>query len=624
VCGIVGRASRVPAASRELLDVMRDRLRHRGPDDAGSWWSTDGTVGLAMRRLAVVDLSPAGHQPMTDVSGRFQLVFNGEIYNHRELRDELQSKGRRFRGHSDSEVLLEAFRAWGSGCLDYLNGMFAFAVYDAQERELVLARDRIGEKPLFYRHAEGGLVFASELKALLADPGFPRQLEPEGLAWYLSYGYVPGHRCILRGVSKLPPGHALRYRVASDAVETWPYWTLPEPVASPAPDARALAEELRALLLDSVRRRLVADVPVGVLLSGGIDSSLVAALATEASSSPIRTFTISFPGHGPHDEGPYAAAVARHLGTEHTELQAEPATVELLPRLAEQYDEPIADSSMVPTYLVSRLIRQHATVALGGDGGDELFGGYPHYSWLLQQERIRRLVPAPLRRLAAAAAAHLLPTGFRGRNHLIGFGGDLASSIAHVNVYFDAVAQRQLLGPEVASALAASAPEESRRQLCRSALSPLQQATRVDFSGYLPEDILVKVDRASMLASLEVRAPWLDHRIVELAFSRVPDRLRATAGERKVLPRLLAEHLLPRGMDLRRKQGFSLPLRAWFRGDWGRAVAAILAEADPHLFRRREIESLIAGQRRGLSNTARLFALATFELWRRHYRVAVG
>ncbi len=365
-------------------------------------------------------------------------------------------------------------------------------------------------------------------------------------------------------------------------------------------------------------------MPVGILLSGGIDSSLVTAMATRVSSSPIRTFTISFPGHGAYDEGPYAAAVARHLGTEHTELQAEPATVDLLPQLAEQYDEPMADSSMVPTYLVSRLIRQHATVALGGDGGDELFGGYPHYSWLQQQERFRRLVPRPLRRLVGTTAAHLLPVGLRGRNHLIGLSGDLASGIAHVNVYFDAVARQRVLAPEVAAVVAACSPEESRRRLCRSELSPLQQATRVDFSGYLPDDILVKVDRASMLTSLEVRAPWLDHRIIELAFSRVPDRLRATTSERKVLPRLLAARLLPPGMDLRRKQGFSLPLRAWFKGDWGRAITAILAEADPHLFRRHEVESLIAGQRRGFSNTARLFALAIFELWRRQYRVAIG
>jgi asparagine synthase (glutamine-hydrolysing) len=614
----------VPATNRELLDVMRDRLRHRGPDDAGSWWSADGTVGLAMRRLAIVDLSPSGHQPMADASGRYELVFNGEIYNHRALRDELQSKGRRFRGHSDSEVLLEAYRAWGRSCLDYLNGMFAFAVYDVQERELFLARDRVGEKPLFYRHAQGDFVFASELKALMADPCFPRRLEPEALAWYLTYGYVPGSRCILHGVTKLPPGHALRYRLGSDTVETWPYWTAPDPIASPEQDAPSLAEELQALLLDSVRQRLVADVPVGVLLSGGIDSSLVTAMAARVSPSPIRTFTISFPGHGAYDEGPYAAAVARHLGTEHTELRAEPATVDLLPRLAEQYDEPIADSSMVPTYLVSLLIREHATVALGGDGGDELFGGYPHYSWLLRQERFRRLVPGSLRGLVGTTAAHLLPVGLRGRNHLIGLSGDLASSIAHVNVYFDAVARRHVLAHDVAAVVAPGSPEQSRRRACRSELSPLQQATRIDFSGYLPDDILVKVDRASMLTSLEVRAPWLDHRIVELAFSRVPDRLRATASARKVLPRLLAAQLLPPGMDLRRKQGFSLPLQAWFKGDWGRAIAEILAEADPHLFRRSEIESLIAGQRRGLSNAARLFALSIFELWRTKYRVAIG
>ena len=370
-----------------------------------------------------------------------------------------------------------------------------------------------------------------------------------------------------------------------------------------------------------MRLRLVADVPVGILLSGGVDSSLVTAMAVRASSAPIRTFTIAFPGHGAYDEGPYAARVARHLGTVHTELEAEPATIDLLPRLAVQFDEPMADSSMIPTYLVSKLIRQHATVALGGDGGDELFGGYPHYSWLINQQRVRGLIPRRARALVSEAAAHLLPVGLRGRNHLIGFGADLARSIAHVNTYFDSVARRRLLAPDLASASDAASPELYKQSLRRANHSPLQQATRADFAAYLPDDILVKVDRSSMLASLEVRAPWLDHRIIELAFARVPDSLRATANERKILPRRLAERLLPSEMDLTRKQGFSLPLNAWFRGDWGVKIAEILDEADPRLFRRGAIRSLVAGQRRGFSNTARLFSLAVFELWRRHYHV---
>jgi asparagine synthase (glutamine-hydrolysing) len=620
MCGIVGCASRAAAADRHLLDVQRDAMRHRGPDDAGSWWSADGGVGLAMRRLAILDLSPAGHQPMSDSTGRLWLVFNGEIYNHQDLRAQLTSRGRRFRGGSDSEVLLEAYSEWGTSCLERLNGMFAFAIWDSELRELVLARDRVGEKPLFYHHAEGRLVFASELKALLADPCFPRTLDVRAFKDYLAYGYVPGKRCILRGVHKLAPAHVLRYRLDADALAVSQYWQLPDPAPAGANVAEQ-EEELESLLLDSVRLRLVADVPVGVLLSGGLDSSLVTALATRASGRPVRTFTVRFPGHDAFDEGPHAAQVARHFGTEHSELTAEATSVDLLPTLAAQFDEPMADSSMVPTYLVSRLIREHATVALGGDGGDELFGGYPHYSWLLRQPRWRRTVPRPVRAAIGGSAAHLLPIGVRGRHHLIGFAGPAARSVAHVNLHFDAVARRRLVAPDLLRAAGGERPEDEREAGCDETQSVLQQATRADFSRYLPDDILVKVDRASMLASLEVRAPWLDHRIIELAFGRVPDDLRATTREKKILPRRLAARLLPASLDLTRKQGFSLPLAAWFKGRWGETIAGIVSDSDPRIFNRRATAALIAGQRRGLANTTRLFNLAMFELWRRRYEI---
>jgi asparagine synthase (glutamine-hydrolysing) len=312
--------------------------------------------------------------------------------------------------------------------------------------------------------------------------------------------------------------------------------------------------------------------------------------------------------------------VARHFGTEHTELEAAPATCSLLPELARQFDEPIADSSMVPTYLVSRLIREHAHVALGGDGGDELFGGYPHYNWLIQQERTRRFLPRRLRAAAGALAASA-PVGLSGRHHLIGFSDGIERSVAHVNMYFDARSRARLLAPMTGGRLLTPAPELHKAGLCQGS-SPLQMATSVDFQSYLPDDLLVKVDRASMLTSLEVRAPWLDHRLVEFAFGRVPDRLRATGRERKVLTRRLARRLLPSGLNLERKQGFSLPLASWFRGAWGAFMEGVLAEADPGLFDPGFLRALVEGQRRGRGNTQRLFALTLFELWRREYRVS--
>lgn len=562
---------------------------------------------------------------MTDTAGQYRLTFNGEIYNYQALRRELEARGHQFHTSSDTEVILEAYRAWGLDCVDRLNGMFAFGLYDATARRLLLARDRAGEKPLFYRHTAQGLVFASELKALMTDPTFSREVDLDALNYYLAFGYVPGEMCMLKGVRKLAQGHAMTYDLESNDLRVWQYWRLPEPTGSDAADEDELVEELEDLLMDSVRLRLIADVPVGVLLSGGVDSSLITAMAARISSKPVKTFTISFPGHGKYDEGPYARLVAQHFGTEHTELVAEAATVDLLPQLAAQYDEPMADSSMVPTYLVSRLIRQHATVALGGDGGDELFGGYPHYSWIAQQERWRGLTPAVLRSCAGVAAARMLPIGSRGRNHLIGFGDGLPRSIAHINLFFDARTRLQLLSPALSrQTLSRPSPEAYKAQLCSHGRTPLQSATAVDFMTYLVDDILVKVDRASMLTSLEVRAPWLDHRIIEFAFGRVPDALRATAKVRKALPRRLAQRLLPAELDLTRKQGFSLPLQSWFKGDWGRYIESVLMEAEPQLFNRRVIEQVIAAQRRGYSNTQRLFALAMFELWRRQYGVAVA
>jgi asparagine synthase (glutamine-hydrolysing) len=622
MCGIVGMAGRSPAANLEILTVMRDALHHRGPDDAGVWWAPDRRVGLANRRLAIIDLSPGGHQPMADLSGQLWITYNGEIYNYRDVRRELEGKGHRFRTESDTEVILGSYRAWGVDCLSHLNGMFAFGLYDSATRRLFLARDRVGEKPLFYWHEPGRLVFASELKALMANPAFPRDLDLQALDYYLAYGYVPGDMCILRGVRKLAQGQAMTYEIDTDARHVWRYWRLPEPPRTTRASPDDLTRELEDLLEDAVRRQLVADVPVGILLSGGIDSSLLTAIAARVSAAPVRTFTVTFPGHATHDEGPHARLVAEHFGTRHTELAAEPATVDLLPTLARQYDEPMADSAMVPTFLLTRLARQHATVALSGDGGDELFGGYRHYGWIQRGAQLRRIVPVPVRRLVGTAS-RLLPLGLRGRNHLIAFGGDARASIAHVNLYFDRWTRRRLLvSPVDHRAEPSGTPEAYRAALCLPGRTSFRQATEVDFQTTLVDAYLVKVDRASMLNSLEVRAPWLDYRIIEFAFGRLSDELRATAGELKILPRRLAQRLLPPALDLGRKWGLSLPLAIWFKGEWGAYMESVLREADPGLLDRRVIDELIAGQRRGFENTARLFALTLLELWRREYRVA--
>jgi asparagine synthase (glutamine-hydrolysing) len=620
MCGIVGVAGPTKI-DPNLLVRMRDVLQHRGPDDAGLWTCAQGLVALGHRRLAIIDLSPGGHQPMADASGRLQIVFNGEIYNYLELRKELESLGRQFRTASDTEVILEAYLQWGDAFLDRLNGMFAFGLYDRDAQRLLLARDRAGEKPLFYRLHEGRLTFASELKALLADPTCPRVLDVDALDAYLAFGYVPGDGCLLHGISKLPQGHVLTFNVQTGASHSWAYWTLPQLAAeAETTDVEELVEELERLLLDSVRLRLIADVPVGVMLSGGVDSSLVTAMAARGSSGRVRTFNISFPGHGSYDEAPFARMVAEHFGTEHIELAAEAATVDLLPELARQFDEPIADSSMVPTYLVSRLIRKEATVALGGDGGDELFGGYPQHSWVQQQARMGGWLPGPARWAARSMVTRLLPVGTKGRNYVLGLASDPPYNIVQFNVLFDAAARGRLLAP-LGPRPTVGRPEAYKAALCLDRPTALQQSTALDFRTYLVDDILTKVDRASMLCSLEVRAPFLDPRLIDFAYRRVPDRLRATATEKKILPRRLARRLLPAELDTTRKQGFALPLSSWFKGDWGTYIRDVLTSPDARWFDQRVVNELLTGQRAGFSNMHRLFALTMIELWRAEYGI---
>jgi asparagine synthase (glutamine-hydrolysing) len=622
MCGIVGIISSTSSqTNQDRLTQMRDSLSHRGPDDQGSWISSDGRVALGHRRLSILDLTEAGHQPMTAAEGALSIVFNGEIYNYLELKRQLEASGHRFQTHSDTEVILESYREWGPDCISKLNGMFAFALYDRQRNSVLLARDRVGEKPLFYLLADGKLAFASELKALMADPDLKPTLELRSLEYYFAYGYVPGNRCLLKGVQKLPPAHALSFDVNSGQSKIWRYWALPMPDLRESSDEELLVE-LEQLLEDSVRKQLVADVPVGILLSGGIDSSLVTALAARVSSRRVKTFTISFPGYGTYDEGPYAKIVASAFGTEHCELAAEPASVQLLPELARQFDEPMCDSSMIPTYLVSKLIRRQATVALGGDGGDELFGGYRHYGWLMRQDRWKNRLPGPLRTLIRAVASKAMPVGMRGRNYLLGMANGSEQRLSHVNLFFDRESRRQLVVPLRTLSPDVDLPEAYKDSLAERERGMPGLAMAADFRSYLPEDILVKVDRASMLVSLEVRAPWLDYRIVEFAFRRVPNRMKATTKKRKILPTMLARKLLPPELDLDRKQGFSIPLKQWLKGEWGEFVSNVLMEADQTLFDRRVIAQLLERQRLGFVNSERLFGLTLFELWRRHYKVA--
>lgn len=618
MCGILGIASLNPYNNSSWFTSALGSLLHRGPDDSGEWWSEDLCVGLAHRRLSIVDLSFSAHQPMHCSNHGLTLVFNGEIYNFKELRSELMALGFHFHSNSDSEVLLAAYHQWGERCLNKLNGMFAFALHDARSKCIFLARDRAGEKPLYYWLRGGAISFASELKALLQDPSLDRRIDPDSLDCFLGLGFVPGQKSILRQVKKLPPAHSLRFDLETGTTSLKRYWAPPS-IDSLAQDSsdHELVSELEILLEQAVQRQLFADVPVGILLSGGLDSSIVTALAAKVRSK-VKTFTVRFPGSARHDESEHARRIADFFGTDHLTLDAEPSTVDLLPILARQFDEPMNDSSMVPTFLVSRLIRQHCKVALGGDGGDELFGGYTHYDRMLKLKERFGGYPRPLRSLVAATGRGLLPIGFKGSNWLQALDINFEQDVPLIATYFDHAARRALLGVDN------QASELFWNQETPKSGDLIQRATRMDFENYLPEDILVKVDRASMLNSLEVRAPMLDQKVMEFAFQKVPSRLKATSTARKIILRSLAKRLLPSSFDVSRKQGFSIPIANWLEsGPWLAFFKEVLLDRQQTTFNRHFIEKLFKGQAAGRSNGERLFGLVMFELWRREYQIEI-
>lgn len=619
MCGLAGCASTTPQSDRRWLRPAAETLIHRGPDEAGEWWSNDLRVGLAHRRLAIFDLTANGQQPMRFPELGLSIVFNGEIYNFQDLRRQLEKLGYVFRSSCDTEVLLLAYAEWGDRCLRRLNGMFSFAIHDAPGQRLLLARDRAGEKPLFYRHEGGTIYFASELKALLANPTLPRQVDEESLDCFLTAGYVPHDRCILKGFRKLPPAHALAFNLRDGSKRTWRYWTLPDYGRQGRVAESALVDELETLLEQSVKQQLNADVPVGVLLSGGVDSSLITAMAVRHSNS-VNTFSIGFPQSGDLDETVHARRVARHFGTHHTELMAEPASADLVPMLAAQFDEPIADTSMIPSYLVSRLVKERCTVALGGDGGDELFGGYTRFSNLLRLRRASRCLTPRVRRLVAGGAEKSLPVGFVGRNYLRALNAEFSTSLPFLASVFDATTRRELMrdyGPwrTIGEAVLLGYVPAAEDDL-------VQRATRMEFNTYLPDYVLVKVDRSSMLNSLEVRAPMLDRDLVEFAFARVPSQLKVTERQTKIILKRLTERVLPENFENNRKQGFTVPLASWLKSGPFRDLFWDVLNSPEILFDRRTVQELLRGQDRGMKVGTRLFALVQFELWRQKYRIS--
>lgn len=648
MCGLTGFLAPAAQTGREELlrtvGRMAETIRHRGPDDAGSWVDEAAGIALGFRRLAIVGLGPEGHQPMVSASGRYVVVFNGEIYNHRALRRELETpSGTRppFRGTSDTEVLLAAIERWGvPEAIGRAVGMFAVVVWDRRDRRLHLVRDRLGEKPLYYGWAGDVFLFGSELKALAAHPGFSGAIDRDALALFLRYTDVPAPHSIYRGIAKLLPGTIATISPGDTGAmpAPVPYWTIGHAAEAGAADRfrgteREAVDCLDGLLREAVGQEMVADVPLGALLSGGVDSSTVVALMQAQSARPIKTFTIGFDEAG-YNEAEHAKAVARHLGTDHAELYVTPAdAMAVIPRLPSLYDEPFADTSQIPTFLVAQLARRSVTVGLSGDGGDELFGGYVrHFVGPRLWGRVRP-VPRGVRRVAARG---LLVVPARAWDRAAGLaavapdwlGQRLAGDWVHKAAHLLSADGPEELYRLLVSAwdqtdglvLGGAEPEPARADpLDRPrGLGPTERMMYLDTVSYLPDGVLVKVDRASMGVGLEVRAPLLDHRVVEFAW-RVPPAMKVRDGQGKWLLRQVLYRYVPRDLVERPKMGFGAPVGAWLRGPLREWAEDQLDEdrlrregmLDPDPIRRAWTEHL-AGKR---DRSAKLWSVLMFQAW---------
>lgn len=638
MCGITGAIWTDPALAIDepLLRRMTDTLAHRGPDDAGYLVSEFRTrepyeplpgVALGHRRLSIIDLA-CGHQPLANEDDTVWIAFNGEIYDYPALRYRLEGAGHRFATQSDTETIVHLYEDEGLSCFKHLNGMFALALYDQRRRRLVLARDRLGKKPLYYRQEGARLLFGSELKSILAVPGVPRELDPAAVDEYLTFQYVPHPNTIFRGIHKLPPGHYADWQDGQLTVA--PYWQVPLGEEEAWSEADAV-KKLRELMSDAVRLRLRSDVPLGAFLSGGIDSSIVCALAQEAlaeSGERLRTFTIGFPVKE-FDESGYAERVATHLGTDHQSLEVQPSAVSILEKLVWHYDEPFADSSAIPTWYLSELTRRHVTVALSGDGGDELFAGYGRYRAVALADLFDK-APA-LRSFLGAQLWQRLPSGKRDRSLMrraLRFSAALARSPQRRYLEWVAVFREAQRAALYADAFVAQLPDSDPLAFLQNPWNAAAKrdavtaASLTDLVTYLPCDLMTKVDIASMAHALEARCPLLDYRVVEFA-ARLPRRLKFRWGQGKYLLRKAYHDTLPREVWRRSKMGFGVPLGQWFRGELRSLTRDVLLSEqarDRGLFQLDAVEQLINEHESAhYDHSHRLWALLVLELWQRQW-----
>lgn len=615
MCGIAGLLSLggKPPLQQEVQS-MCDAMSHRGPNDDGFYCTQEAVIG--MRRLSIIDID-GGHQPVHNEDRSVWVVFNGEIYNFKSLRQSLETQGHRFYTDTDTEVIVHLYEQYGEACVERMRGMFAFAVWDEKRKTLLLARDRLGIKPLFYTIVNGRLAFGSELKVLLQLPEIERKLSWGSINHLFSAMCTPSGESIIDGVHKLRPGHLLTASPAR-GVQVRQYWDVEfEPDYTKTEEY--FVERLRELLEESVRLRLIADVPLGAFLSGGIDSSSVVATMARISSGPVKTFSIGFPDQD-YSELDFARKVARQFGTDHYELVVDPNVIGIIDDLAWYLDEPFGDSSAIPTYMVSKLAAEHVTVVLSGDGGDELFAGYDKY---VKEKRERKLerIPRPLRQLAGLAG-RAMQEGMKGRNFLMHLPFDGAERYFDTNILFREMEKASLFETDAYQHIQKDDPRMGWAACLKNGgghwLSSLQY---MDLKNYLPNDILTKVDRMSMAHSIEARVPLLDHKIVEFA-ATIPPELKLNGDTTKYIFKKAMQGILPDDILHRPKRGFAIPLGRWFRGQLSLYVRDLLLSRkslERGLFRKSYIERLIELNDRGRSLDLQLWTLITFELWCRRF-----
>jgi asparagine synthase (glutamine-hydrolysing) len=619
MCGISGIAnfsgSGLPAG---VLQRMTDAIRHRGPDDEGCFADARGLAALGHRRLSIIDLS-TGHQPLFNEDGTVAVILNGEIYNYLELRRELEKRGHRFKTNSDTEAIAHSYEEYGHECVRHFRGMFAIAIWNTRKRELLLARDRVGKKPIYYTLLDGTLYFASEIQSLYAVPGISREIDYDALDLYLTYSYVPSPRSIYKAIRKLPPAHTLVFNEQGPTIAR--YWQ-PEYRTKTSLGYEEAKQELIRILTDSVRLRLISDVPLGAFLSGGVDSGTIVALMSRLSDRPVKTYSIGFPDKE-YNELDYAREVARLYKTDHHEFMVEPNKLDVLSDIVRHYGEPYGDSSAVPTWHLSRLTREHVTVALNGDGGDELFGGYFWYRVIHQFNRFSN----PMSRMGASAlhalAGPLLPRSVRRGLELLAQPDP--RRFQSLRSFLSERDRSALYHEEFEGQLVTSAEEYLTRLYDESLPDDHDRSFLADFVSYLPEDLLVKVDRASMAHGLECRSPFLDHELVEFSCS-LPAEWKISDGRSKRILKDAVADWFPDGFVERRKMGFTVPVGKWFKGELNAYVRDALTSGplrDIPLFKPGAIEALLEEHTRGArDHEQRIWNLLMLSLWFEEHRVA--